>query len=167
MRLVFEEYYKIIAVTGGVADPTTPTVDELTGGSAVDVTPYITKDGVAPGISENAVDAADISTAYDAEDAGSWGSQLSLTYFLDDETDAAENLAWDTFVRGWVGAIVVLPFLGSDEDPIDGTRAYVWPDSKAGQRQLPTSAKNERQKSTTRFFVGSEPQFEAVVGDPT
>lgn len=149
--LVFEENYKIYFVPT-IVDIAAPTTAEIAAGT--DITPYVTKDGVNPGISNNRVPSGTIDTAFDAEEPGSWGSALSLTGEKDDTDDAF----FDLFVRGTRGNILIGWAGGvAADDP-----AYVWPVA-AMSPELPASAANTKQTVTTPFTVTSPPDFRAVI----
>lgn len=153
-RIVYDGNFKVRWLDTAPANPAAPTVAEWNAGT--DLTPFVPKDGFASGGSNNRVAGGDLSTAFAGESMGTWGSQLSVTAFLDDAT--AGNVAYDTIgVRGATGAIVVSPF-GA---PAAGDLVYVWPDVEAGQPIHPSTAENERQKFTAEFAVRAEPQFHA------
>ena len=155
-RLVFEENYKILWSATPPADPASITQAEVT--AAVDVTSFITKDGFAPGITNNRVAVGDLSTSFDGELMGSHGAQLAVTYYMDDAT----NTAFETFgTRGTTGAFIVA-WTG---DTTAAAPCFVYPYVEAGSPSLPTTAANERQTATTEFAVGgdgTEPDYSAV-----
>lgn len=157
-RLVFEENYEVYWGDTAPANPAAPTVAELT--AMTNVTPFIPKDGFAPGVSNSRVNAADLSTAFDAEIMGSHGAKLSVTAFMDD----AANTAFDTFgVRGATGCFVAI---WDGKGKVAASKAFVWPHVEAGSPSLPTTAANERQTFTAEFAVGgdgTEPNYHAVV----
>ena len=156
-RIVFEEKYKVIFAPT-VASVSAPTVANLTAGE--DLTAFVPKDGVQPGVGNNRVSTAAIDTKFDSEIMGSWGSQLAITFFKDDTADDA----WDALPRGTTGYIVILPFGGSGVAgaPAASDPAYVWP-VESGAPNLPQSAANERQTFTIEFAVTDEPSFTASV----
>lgn len=157
-RIVFEENYQVYWGDTPPANPAAPTVTEIS--AMTEVTQFIPKDGFAPGVSNNRVAAGDLSTAFDAEIMGSHGAQLSVTAFMDDET----NTAFDTFgVRGATGCFVAI---WDGNGNVAASKAFVWPYVEAGSPSLPTTAANERQTFTAEFAVGgdgSEPNYHAVV----
>ena len=153
-KLVFEENYHVYWLDTAPANAAAPTLAEITAGD--DITALIPKDGFAPGVSNNRVSAADLSTAFDAEIMGSHGAQLSVTAFMDDTT----NTAFDSFgVRGTTGTIVVC----WQGEAAATEPCFVWPDVEAGSPTLPTTAANERQTFTAEFAVRQEPEYHAAV----
>lgn len=153
-KIVFEENYHVYWLDAAPANTAAPTVAEITAGD--DITAFIPKDGFSPGVTNNRVSAADLSTAFDAEIMGSHGAALSVTAFMDDTT----NTAFESFgVRGTTGTIVVC-WRGAAAalEP-----AFVWPDVEAGSPSLPTTAANERQTFTIEFAVRVEPDYHAAI----
>lgn len=157
MRVIFDEKVQVRWLTTNPADPAAPTAAEVAAG--VNITPFVAKDGLKFGVSNNKVDGGDLSTKFDAESMGTWGSQMSLIIFRDDTTDTAYAL----FPRGETGCLVILPFAGPATAPAAAMDAYVLAGLECGQPIPNDSAKNERQKSTIEFAVSEEPQFDAVV----
>lgn len=159
-RLVFEENYEVYWGDTAPADPAAPTIAEVT--AMTNVTSQIPKDGFAPGVSNNRVPAGDLSTAFDGELMGSWGSQLAVTAFLDKIT--ANNVAFDSFgVRGATGCFLVI---WDGNGNAAGSKTFCWPYVETGTPSLPTPAANERQTFTAECAVGgdgSEPEFHGEI----
>lgn len=158
-RLVFEENYHVYAGPTAPADPDAPTVAEI--GAMTEITEYIPKDGFNPGVSNNRVDAGDLSTAFNGELMGSHGAQLSIQSFMDSAD--GQNITYDLFgVRGWTGAIVVCWRSAAAA----GEPAFVWPYVESGSPSLPSTAQDTRQMFTAEFAVGgdgTEPSYHATV----
>lgn len=158
-RLVFEENYHVYAGATAPADPNAPTVAEL--GAMTDITSFIPKDGFKPGVSNNRVDAGDLSTAFNGELMGSHGAQLSIDSFMDDQD--AGNTTFDLFgVRGWTGCIIACWRGEAAEDE----PCFVWPYVQSGSPSLPSTAQDQRQMFTAEFAVGgngTEPDYHATV----
>jgi hypothetical protein len=151
-RATHEENVYVYFATA-VANIEAPTLAEIT--AATDLTPYITKDGVVLGFTENRVDNAGIASAFDAQNIGSHGAQPALTMFRDteDETDT-----WDLLQRGDEG-FLIRSFNGP---AITGSQVEVYP-VEVGIRQPANSAANENQKFTTNFAVTADYTLDAVV----
>ncbi len=150
-RQVFEEQYKVHFLPA-CADISAPTQAEITAGT--DLSTFVTKDGVQIGTSNQRVSVGDISTTFDGEIMGSWGANLAVSFFKDDTTDTA----WTTLPRGTAGFLLIALF-GSTAatEP-----AYVFP-IECGQRELPTSAANERQSFTVPMAVTGAPDLDSVI----
>lgn len=145
-----------------ISDITAPTAGEIAAGE--DLSCFITKDGVNPGLSTNNVDSAAICETFDAQDVGSFGANFTLTMFRDDTSDDA----WDLCVYGTVGFLVVwYNAVPGDEDPPEaGEPVQVWP-AKMHQPVMNPSAANEMQKFTEAFAITAQPEFNAIVGTGT
>lgn len=153
-RLVFDNKMHIYWLDTNPADLDAPTAAEI--GAGTDITTFVPKDGVKFGVSNSRVDGGDISTVFTAESMGTWNSQVSLTIFLDDDT----NTAWDLFAAyGTTGCLVICPFAAAAATE----KCYVFPTAQTGTPVPMDSAANERQKATIEFAVGAEPQFDGVV----
>lgn len=153
-RLVFDGNYKVFWLDTSPADAAAPTVAELTAGT--DITTFIPKDGFKPGGSNNRVSGGSLADLFMDESMGTWNSQLSVDYYMDDTT----NTAHDTFVQGATGAIAAI---WDGKGATTGAKCYVWPDVEAGQSIPMNTAENTRQKSTAEFGVRKAPNFRAVV----
>lgn len=164
-RLVFEQKWQIHWLSTQPTDPAAPTVDEIDAGT--EITEWIPKDGVKIGVSNDRVDGGSIATVFKAESMGTYGTQPSLTAFLDDDDE--QNVPWNLFnERLTEGCLVILPFVGKDEIPSAGDVAYVFPDLETGIPAIMDPASNERQKFTIDFaMTNREPEWGAVVADPT
>lgn len=162
-RLVFEEKWQVHWLPTQPADPAAPTVDEIDAGT--EITDFIPKDGIKLGVSNDRVDGGSIATAFKAESMGTYGAQVSITAFHDDDTDTA----WDLFKeRLTEGALVILPYVGNDGTPAAGDRAIVFPDLETGIPVPMDPATNERQKFTVDFATTTRvPELDATVADPT
>lgn len=158
-RLVYEGRTKVYWLSTAPADPTAPTVTEITAG--VDVTPFVAKDGVAVNITDNKVDSATIEETWDAQVMGSEGADVTLTCFRDDDD---ETDGYELFVHGTVGALVLCRFNPDPEtDPAEGDKVEVWTEMMMGNPRMMNSATNEVQKFEASFAVGRRPNLHAVV----
>lgn len=155
-RLVFEDNYGVYWATS-VAAINAPTGAEIV--AAEDITDFIPKDGFNPGASNNTVDVGHLGTAYDATEIGSYGHNLSVTMFKDDEDDDA----WDLFPRGARGFLIVSPF---SRVPGSGDPVYVWK-CAAQEPTLPSTAANTRQSFTVEFAVQDADMRAVVDGSAT
>lgn len=121
-RRVYEGTFDVwfVPAASGIEDITEPEIDEITDG--VDITCFLTKDGFQPNVTRNNVDSAALCDTFDGQLPGSFGSDLTLTFFRD---DATVEPAWDLVVHGAAGFIVALPFTGR-EAPVAGDKAMIW-----------------------------------------
>lgn len=157
MRPVFDERFQVRWLASDPADPAEPTPAEVAAG--VNVTAFIPKDGIKFGVTNNRVDAADISDTFDKEGMGTWGSQIAITFFRDDTADTV----WDLWQRGETGCLIILPFAGPTTAPANGQAAMVLPGLESGQPVPTDPAKNEKQKGMAEFACSEAPIFDATV----
>lgn len=154
-RFVYEGKTNVYWVVT-IATESTPTAAEISAG--VDLTDFVAKDGVAVNINTNNVDSATIGETFDAQLAGSWGSDLQLTMFRDDSADTA----WDTCVYGSNGYVVIDRFNTSGTEPSNGDNVEVYP----AQMHTPSpqnSAANTQVRFVEMFAVRSQPYLSATV----
>lgn len=155
---VYEGVFRIFWVPsgGGIANASAPTVAEITAGT--EVTDYVPKDGWRPNVRNNRVDNTSLSTTFDAEQMGSHGAQLSVTF----KRDFPDEAAWDLFkTRGASGHLVALPLKGSGAVAA-ADAAEVWP-VEAGAPVPQNTAANQQQRFSVDFAVTAEPTLTAVV----
>lgn len=156
-RLVFDGNYKVIVLDTAPADASAPTVAELEAGT--DITKFVPKDGFKSGVSNNRVSGGSLDERFMDESMGTWGSQLSVDYYLDKVTGS--NTAHDSIgVQDFTGAIVAVWDGGGI---VGGSKCYVWPEVEAGQPVVADTTENARQKATAEFACGEQPDFHAVV----
>lgn len=151
-RRMFEDYMKVYWLTA-CANIAAPTTAEIAAG--VNITSFITKDGVAFNISEGEVDISTLDSDFNATVGGGWGSGVQLTMMRDSTT---ETNGWNLCVKGTQGFLLVSPFGLA----IATSKVYVFP-SEMGQPSPANSAANEKQTFTEKFFATSEPNLKAVV----
>jgi hypothetical protein len=159
-RYVYEAYTRVWWAES-ISDPEAPTVGELS--AATDITNYLTKDGLSTPQNQNMVDSATIAETFDAQLAGSWGGALELTCFRDNDEDDA----WDLFVYGETGYLVVRRGIAVSEDVETSQKVEVYP-AQMHQPIMQPSAANEQQRFAVSLAVTAEPKLKAVVAaDPT
>lgn len=154
-RFVYEgrtNVYWVVSITTA----STPSLTEIQAG--VDLSNFVTKDGVAVNINTNNVDSATIAETFDAMVPGSWGADLQLTMFRDDSADTA----WDTCVYGSNGYVVIDRFRATGSDPGNGDNVEVWPASMH-QPAPQNSAANTQVRFVESFAVRSQPYLSATV----
>src|SRR4051812_2533512 len=105
-REVYEGKTNVYWLTA-CANIAAPTVAEITAGTAL--TNFVSKDGVAVNINTNNVDSATIADTFDAQNVGSYGSDVQLTLFRDNSADTA----WNLCVYGTTGYLVIDRFRNS------------------------------------------------------
>lgn len=151
-REVYEGNVKVYWLTS-VANIAAPTTGEIAAGKYLGL--YVTKDGVALNISQNAVDTAGIDSLWDTQIGGSVGMTPEITMFRD---SASEANAWDLVVQGAEGFFVIAWF----GTPITGSKCAVIP-AEMGIGKQANSAANEAMKFSASFFMRAQPNLKAVV----
>jgi len=144
--------YFVRDTDGGIEDINEPELSEIAAGE--DITEYVTKDGLSFGATNNRVPVGSLATLFAGELMGTYGYQVSLKCFKDDDDD----VAWELFTHKARGYLVVCPFGAAG----NGAEAYVF-DVECGQRELQNSAENERQTFVVPFAVPTTPALDAVV----
>jgi hypothetical protein len=139
-----------------VANKAAPTVAEINAG--VDLTPWLTRDGLDTPQGGSTVDVAGASSRYNATQSGSYGGDpISATFFRD--TVAGSDTAWATLPRGTAGYFVIGRF---GLTPAAGERVEVW-EINVISRAMVAIADNEAQRFVASMAVPSEPNDAAVV----
>lgn len=139
-----------VALATAVADPSTgPTVAECT--AAVDLTPFMRRDGLATPKSGNVVDASDASSRQNKTSRGTYGGDpITYTGYRDDVT--ADDDAWTALADGTTGWLLVRRFGGSDVAWAAGQRVEVWP-IEVVSREMANIAENENQRFSAQMAV--------------
>jgi hypothetical protein len=154
-RLVYEGNTKIRLLVTIASGTLNPTAAECAAGK--DLSPFVTKDGIAVPNSQNMVDSATINDVYDAQRVGSWGGgPLVLTMYRD---DTLETNGWDAITYSLDGFLVISRRTGLFTA---SSKVEVWP-VEAHQPVMGNTAANEMQKFTAAFAVTAPPNLNAVV----
>lgn len=153
---IFEGYTRLWWATS-IASKTGPTTAEIAAGT--ELTSYIAKDGIRPGIDQNMVDNATIAETFDAKLIGSWGGDFELEMRRDVDTDTA----WDLCVQGTNGFIVIRYGIAIATAVANGQQVEVWP-AQMGQPFNKNSAANEQVRFIEKFAITSAPALSATVG---
>jgi hypothetical protein len=139
-----------------IANKAAPTVAEITAGTSL--SGFLQKDGVAVNINGNKVDSATLAETFDAQVAGSWGADVTLTGFRDNATDTFWNLA----VYGTIGYVVIDRFRLAGVLPSVGNKVEVYP-SQMLQPAPANTAANEVVTFSLDIAVTSQPNLSATV----
>ena len=152
-RIKYEGRTKIHWVTT-IADTDAPTAAEITAG--VDLTPFVTKDGYQPNVTNNTIDTAGIDNDFNSMIQGSFGADLSVVCMRDDTTDTA----FTTLVRLAQGYVVV--GLDSAAGIAATDVVEVWP-AELGTPVMANSGQDTLQTFTVSVAVSEPPTLDAVV----
>lgn len=141
-----------------LASPSAPSAAAVTAG--VDITPFLTRDGLSTPNSGSTLDVSDASSRQNKTAAGTYGGDPIELKMNRDDTPADDD-GWTTFPRGTEGYIVVRRFGGSAVAAAAAQKVEVWPIQVISRENAPI-AENEKQMFTVRCAVPS-----AVFDDAT
>lgn len=157
-RLVYEGRTKVYWATVAPANLDAPTAAEV--GAAIDLSPFITKDGVSVGLTQNKVDSATINETFNAQVMGSWGADVQLKMKRD---DATETNGYDLIVQNTNGFLYIArQNADPDTDPVATDKIEVWP-AEMGEPLMENSATDTEQAFMAPFAITSAPHLRAVV----
>jgi hypothetical protein len=140
-----------------IASVAAPTVAEINAG--VDLTPFVTKDGLKIGSKSDRAKNDDISSPHQSELPGGYGEAPSLTC----KRDSSSDTAWNTLsTRGTAGYLVVRRLVAYGTAVAAGQKVEVYPSSTL-EVEVPDTAENERVKFTTPLVVTSAPNKKSTV----
>lgn len=149
----------VVPGVGGIADPTAPTLTELSAG--VEAIVHMTRDGLSTPMSGNTVDASDASSRQNKQARGTRGGDTwSITAHRDSEPaiDELYGLLHPDF-DGWV---VIRRFGGSAAAFAAGDRVEVAP-IEVITRPMADMAENQTQRFTAELAVTDEVVEDATV----
>lgn len=138
-----------------VADPSSPAVGEVETGK-FNVTPFLRS--IDTPLEGEAVDASDLSTAFNVTAAGRYGGSITAQMYRDDATDTA----WTTFVRNATGYITIRRFGGSTTAIVASDSVEVWP-VRVITRSPATLDSGSIQMFSVEFATTSEPSIDVTV----
>jgi hypothetical protein len=144
-----------------IAAPAAPTDDELTAGTVVDLSCYITGDGLATETSENSVEDPRLCSKQIFEARGDFSNSLELTYVYN-TTSEPDDEARTALTPGATGFIVLRYGLDSDEPIAVGDLVDVYPVEMGAQRKN-TPARNSVHTITQKPFVTGAVQRDVAV----
>lgn len=132
-----------------IADISNPTVAELTGGGAVDLQWFITKDGLDFKPDTAPVDNTALASTEDTQDAGMASYDNAVT--CKRKEDPAQDIAYNTLVDRAVGNMVIRRNLPESTPYAAGQQVEVYP-SRCGRPMLLAPEKNAVQKFQVKMF---------------
>lgn len=137
-----------------VASKTAPTNANITAGT--NVTPFLPTSGVNVEWTQNNASIPMLDAGFTTEQIGTESASITLTFTRDEV--AADDDAWDLFVRGLQGFLLISRF-GA---PTTGSRVEVYPIT--AHRAVPLApAENEFQQARVQLAVHDTPELKATV----
>ena len=138
-----------------IANRVAPTAAELNAG--VNLSTFVPVDGVNLGGSRNNASQAMLGDAFVAEEPGTWGTTLEITFTRDGTTDTP----WDLYAGGYKSiGYFVLRRTGTGSAAA-GNKLEVYP-ATSHEPQMLASAENEYSKYTVTFAITAKPELEAA-----
>lgn len=134
--------------------PTAPTVAQINAGT--DITGFVSS--IDTPLDGDAVDASDLSSAFNKTVAGKFGGNVNSTMYRDDTTDTAFNL----FPRNTTGYLVIRRFGGSTTAPAAAQKVDVW-NLRVITRSDAALEDNTVQAFTANFAALNEPNIAVAV----
>lgn len=148
-------------VTDPLFDPAAPSVALLTGANAVDLTPYMRRDGLNTPQAGTTADAADASSRFNKTAPGTFGGDAA-TYQGYRDSDPTQDVAWDSLPRDEAGALVVRRFGGSKTAPAAGDVVEIYEGTVISREPAPTGD-NEMQRFTATISLEEDPVMDGVL----
>jgi len=153
---------KVVFVTT-LADPANPTVAEATAVSAVDLSCYLTNDGLAPSTDESNITDARLCSRQVFEDIGQFTDKLQVKYiYRQQEPEAADNQAFIVLKRGVIGYVLVrwgTPF----EPDLAATDIVDVMPVTCNVQQKQTPADNEKLKIMQNLLITNTVQRDVAI----
>lgn len=150
-----------VAFVPAIANTSAPTVAELTGASAIDLSCYLSADGFTPGLDEAVISDDRLCDTETFEQPGRSSRTLQVTYIDNSNTDD-DNEAYETLVPGSTGYIVVRRGKAYDGAFAATDKVDVWPVKAGKYSDLPPEA-NSVLKVTQKLFVTGRVQDRVAV----
>jgi hypothetical protein len=144
----------------GISNTTSPTAAEINAG--VDLTGFLTRDGLDTPLKGNTLDSSDVSSKYNTTAGGTYGGDPITATFHRDATYASDT-AFTTLTRGLTGYFVVCRFFGAGTGSMTaGKKVEVWP-IEIIAREAVKIAKDETQKVMVTCAVPTTPKLDQTV----
>lgn len=150
-----------------LVDPSVPKVTELTAAGVIDLTPYQTGDGYAPGTDEQSVTDDRLNSKQTYEKPGRFTDSLEIGYvFRQQEPADPDNKAFATLKRGAAGYVVSRWGMDS-ETAIAATQIVDVTPAQCGIQRKQPPEQNSVLKIRQKIFVtGAVERDVAVVAGP-
>lgn len=146
-----------VLIVDAIADPTAPTVTELTDAAVVDISCYITSDGYSPSLDEQVISDERLCSTQVFEQPGRFTRSLDLTFIdnTNSDNEATDNEAKDTLVPGSTHFLVLRRGIAFDTAYAADQKVWVTP-IKCGQYQeLPPEANSVLKTMQKEFITGT------------
>ena len=135
-----------------LADPSAPTVAELTAAAAIDLTCFLTGDGYDHGIEQAASTDDRLCSRQTFEQPGSITDSLSLTYVFRAQAAATADRAYGTLKPDILGFVIARWGKAFELPPVAGDVVDVLP-TACGVQMKQKPERNARLKAMQKMFV--------------
>lgn len=154
-----------VIVVDAIADPTAPTVAELTAVGVVDISCYLTSDGYTPSLDEQVVADERLCSTQVYEQPGRFTRSLDTIYIdnTNSPNEATDNEAKDTLVPGSTHFLVVRRGIAFDAAYAAAQKVWVTP-IKCGQYQDQPPEANSVLKTAQKQFITGNSVLATVAG---
>ena len=151
-----------VLLVPAIADTSAPTVSELTGATVVDISCYLTSDGLNPSLNEQTITDERLCSRQTYEQPGRSQRSLDVAY-IDNTNTADPNEAKETLVPGQPQYLVIRRGIAY-EDAIAATtqKVSVWPIKPGQYNEMPPEA-NSVLKTGQKLFVTGQVQIDVAV----
>lgn len=144
-----------------VTDPTEPTLAEVNAGSGIDLSCYLTGDGLSTETSENNIEDPRLCSKQIYESPGDYTDTLELTYVYNPESEDDDE-ARIALPRGTKGWIMLRWAVDSDQAMAAGDLVDLYPVTMGIQRKQ-TPSRNGVHRITQKPFVTGEVHRDVAV----
>lgn len=144
-----------------IANPAAPKVTEINAGTSLDLSCYLTGDGLSTETSENTIDDPRLCSKQIYESRGDYTNTLELTYVFNPASEDDDE-ARTTLVPGTQGFLVLRWAVDSEDAFAVGDVVDVYPVEFGFQRKV-TPGRNSVHRITQKPFVIGEVQHNVTV----
>ena len=145
-----------------IAVASAPTVAEVTGVSAIDLTCYLTADGFTPATDEQSITDDRLCSRQTFEGRGRFQDSLNIAYVYQAQGNPTDNKAYETLVAGALG-FVVARWAADFEDPLVAADVVdVYPAEAGVQMKAPPEA-NSKLRVTQKIFIRDAVQRDVAI----
>lgn len=151
-----------VAVVLAIANTAAPTVTELTAGTVVDISCYLTGDGWAPSGSQNTVEDRRLCSKQIYGRPGRFTPTLELTYIQNPQSNT-DNDAYDVLDPGTDMYIVERRGIDYNTAFAAGQKVTVHPVTPGEYREMPPEDESQIKMAQTMFYFADKKTAVAVV----
>lgn len=137
-----------------IADPSAPTVTELTATGVVDLSCYLTADGWTPALDEQTISDDRLCSTATFEQPGRSSRTLDIMYIDNTNNGTQPNDATETLIPGTAGYLVRRGGVPYDQVFASGDVVDVWPVTAGKYAPQPPEANSVLRRAQKMFVTG-------------